>query len=85
VARESGFAGAWLQISEYKAFVSRETLEQRSMSTVSQPRLQGALAPAEPIPDLPGCNMGQFRSWAYSNLLENAVRPAFGEFVVGTP
>ncbi len=55
------------------------------MSTVSQPRLQGALAPAEPIPDLPGCNMGQFRSWAYSNLLENAVRPAFGEFVVGTP
>lgn len=54
------------------------------MSTVPQPLMRGALAPAEPIPGLSGCNMGHFWSWAYSNLLENTVRPAFAEFVVGT-
>ena len=54
------------------------------MSTVSQPQMRGAFAPAEPIPGLPGCNMGHFWSWAYSNLLENTVRPAFAEFVVGS-
>ena len=54
------------------------------MSTLPQPVMRGALAPTEAIPGLSGCNMGHFWSWAYSNLLENTVRPAFAEFVVGT-
>lgn len=45
--------------------------------------MQGALGPTEPIPGL-DATLGHFWSWAYSNLLENTVRPVFAEFVVGT-
>ena len=44
----------------------------------------GANRPGEAIPGLPGTTLGDFWSWAYSNLLENTVRPAFAEFIVGT-
>ena len=53
------------------------------MSTQSQPFMRGAFSPTEPIPGLPGRNIGHFWSWAYSNLQENTVRPAFAEFMVG--
>lgn len=46
--------------------------------------MRGPHGPAEPIPGLPGTTLGDFWSWAYGNLLENTVRPAFAEFVVGS-
>jgi hypothetical protein len=46
-------------------------------------KMQGHHGPEAPIPGLPGATLGDFWSWAYSNLLENTVRPVFAEFIVG--
>lgn len=48
------------------------------------PTLRGTRRAHEPIPGLAGATLGDFWSWAYGNLLENTVRPAFAEFIVGT-
>lgn len=44
--------------------------------------MKGKLDPSHPIPGITA-TMGDFWSWGYSNLLENTVRPAFAEFLVG--
>ena len=39
--------------------------------------------PTEPIPNLPSTTIGDFWSWAYSDVLSNANRGVFAEFIVG--
>lgn len=46
--------------------------------------MRGTRSPADPVPGLAGATFGDFWAWACSNLLENTVRPAFAEFIVGT-
>lgn len=46
-------------------------------------QVRGERRASEAIPGLPGATLGDFWSWAYGNLLENTVRPAFAEFMVG--
>ncbi len=41
------------------------------------------LTPEEQIPGLAGATIGEFWSWAYSDLRSNTVRPLFAEFLVG--
>lgn len=41
------------------------------------------LPPQQPIPALGGLTIGDFWSWAYSDLLSNANRAVFAEFLVG--
>jgi hypothetical protein len=42
------------------------------------------LAPDEEIPGLNGTTIGDFWSWAYSDILLNTTRGVFAEFLVGT-
>src|SRR5260221_7922400 len=42
------------------------------------------LKPDEPIPKLNGFTVGDFWSWAYSDILSNRNRGIFAEFLVGT-
>lgn len=42
------------------------------------------LPPTTPIPALEGLTVGDFWSWAYSDLLSNQNRGVFAEFLVGT-
>lgn len=42
------------------------------------------LCPTTPIPALEGLTVGDFWSWAYSDLLSNQNRGVFAEFLVGT-
>lgn len=37
----------------------------------------------EPIPGLNGVTVGDFWSWAYSDLQSNTIRPLFAEYLVG--
>ena len=41
------------------------------------------LKPEEPILGLAGSTIGEFWSWAYSDIVSNTVRPSFAEFLVG--
>ena len=41
------------------------------------------LTPNEQLPGLEGVTIGDFWSWAYSDLMSNTVRPLFAEFLVG--
>lgn len=46
--------------------------------------MRGPRSPADAIPGLAGSTLADFWRWAYGDLRENTVRPAFAEFIVGT-
>jgi len=46
--------------------------------------MRGKLAPGARVPGLSDATIGDFWSWAYSDLRDNTVRGAFAEWVVGT-
>ncbi len=45
--------------------------------------LKSLLKPEEPIPGIEGATLGDFWSWAYSDLQSNTIRPLFAEYLVG--
>ncbi|ABD41283.1 hypothetical protein Mhun_1552 [Methanospirillum hungatei JF-1] len=46
-------------------------------------RMNKKISVDQEITGLPGVKIGDFWSWAYSDLLSNTVRPLFAEFLVG--
>jgi glutathione peroxidase-family protein len=46
-------------------------------------RMNKKISVDQEITGLPGVKIGDFWSWAYSDVLSNTIRPLFAEFLVG--